>query len=788
MNDPFARMPHTSPVQAKHAGGVGEPIRHESAHLHVAGEATYVDDIPELRGTLHAAFGLSSRPHARLVSIDLEPVRAVPGVVAVLTARDIPGENNFGPIVKDDPILADGLVQYVGQPIFLVVATTVDVARRAARSARVEYADLPAISGYDEALAAQSFVLPSVTLERGDPDAALARAPRRLQGQLHVGGQEQFYLEGHIAYAIPKEDGTLHVYSSNQYPAEAQYKIAHALNRPVNDIAVECRRMGGGFGGKESQASLPACAAALAATHVRRPVKLRFDRDDDITITGKRHDFRIDYDVGFDDAGRILGVELVLASRCGYSADLSQSVNDRAMTHADNAYFLENVRIVSHRLRTNTQSATAFRGFGGPQGMMAAETIIDEIARALGRDPVEVRRLNFYGRGERDVTHYEQKVEDFVLPELLAEIEQTSDYAARRGRIAEWNRTSPIVKRGLAITPVKFGIAFTATFMNQGAAMVHVYQDDGSVLVNHGGTEMGQGLNTKVAQVVAEELGIDVGRIRVIGTDTSRIPNGLPTAASSGSDINGKAAQAAAREIKARLAAFAAERFGVAPAAVVFAGNHVDLGARRIPFPELAKLAFMNRVQLWASGYYRTPKVAHDPVTLKGRPFLYYAYGVACTEAAIDTLTGESRILRVDILHDAGRSLNPALDLGQVEGGFAQGLGWLTSEELWWDAAGRLRTHAPSTYKIPVAGDMPLEWNVKLWSRGDNVEDTIHRSKAVGEPPFMLALSAFFAIKDAVAAAADHRASPQLRAPATPEAILTAVMDVRRRAASPRSA
>jgi xanthine dehydrogenase large subunit len=769
-------------------GAVGVATRHESAHLHVAGAATYTDDIPEVRGTLHAAFGLSTRAHARIVAMDLDAVRNAPGVVAVIVAGDIPGENNFGPVVKDDPILADGVVHYVGQPVFLVVAETVDAARRAARSARIEYADLPAILTIEDALAAQSFVMPSVTLERGDAARALAEAPHRLRGTFRLGGQEQFYLEGHVAYAVPKEDGMLHVHSSNQYPAEAQYKIAHALGLPVTSVVVECRRMGGGFGGKESQASLPACAAALAAARLKRPVKLRLDRDDDMTITGKRHDFRVDWDVGFDATGRILGLDLMLASRCGYSTDLSQSVNDRAMTHADNAYFLENVRIVSHRLRTNTQSATAFRGFGGPQGMLAGETVIDEIARFLGRDAHEIRKRNLYGPG-RDVTHYGQTIEDFVLPELYAEIERTSDYAARRAAIAAWNRTSPVVKRGIAMTPIKFGIAFTATFMNQGAAMVHVYQDDGSVFVNHGGTEMGQGLHTKVAQVVAEEFGIDVARVRSSATETSRIPNGLPTAASSGSDINGKAAQAAAAEIRGRMTAFAASHFGVPESAVRFAGGEVHAGTGRMTFAALAKLCFMHRVQLWASGYYRTPKVGYDPVTLKGRPFLYYAYGVACTEAAIDTLTGESRILRVDVLHDVGRSLNPAIDLGQVEGGYVQGLGWLTSEELWWDAAGRLRTHAPSTYKIPVASDVPAAWHVKLWERGENVEDTIHRSKAVGEPPLMLALSAFFAIKDAVAASADHRASPPLDAPATPEAILNAVdalrarLDVRAQAA-----
>jgi xanthine dehydrogenase large subunit len=759
-------------------GAIGSQHPHESAHLHVAGEAQYTDDIPELRGTLYGAYGLSSKAHARVLAMDLSAVREAAGVVAVLGAGDVPGENDCGPVVHDDPIFATDVVQYAGQPLFLVVATTVDGARRAARLARVTYEDLPAVLSYEEALAAGAWIMPSVTLERGDAAAALAAAPHCLRGRFKMGGQEQFYLEGQIAYAVPKEDGTMLVYSSTQHPTEGQTKVAAALGRSAKDVIIECRRMGGAFGGKESQANGMACAAAVAAVRLERPVKVRIDRDDDFIITGKRHDFLAEYEVGFDGDGLIRGLDLMLASRCGYSTDLSRAVNDRAVLHADNAYFLSDVRIVSHRLKTNMQSATAFRGFGGPQGMLAIEYIVDEVARFLGRDPLEIRRRNLYGTGARSVTPYGQTVEDFIVPELFEELERSADYPRRRDEIRHWNRGSEWIKRGIALTPVKFGIAFTATFMNQGAALVHIYTD-GSVLVNHGGTEMGQGLFTKVAQVVAEELQIDLARVRATATDTSKVPNTSPTAASSGSDINGRAAQAAARTLKERLIAFAAEHFKVPPAAVVFEANHVRAGDHRLSFAALVKTAYLHRVQLSATGYYRTPKIGYDPQTLKGRPFFYFAYGAAVSEVAVDTLTGETRLLRVDAVHDVGRSLNPAIDLGQVEGGYVQGLGWLTSEELCWDGDGRLRTHAPSTYKIPVASDVPAHFKLRLYERGVNVEDSIHRSKAVGEPPLMLPISAFLAIKDAVAAVADHQLPVVLNAPATPEEVLRAVDAVR---------
>ena len=756
----------------------GQPLAHESAHLHVSGQAMYTDDIALPANALHAALGMSSVPHARIRSIDLSEAQAFPGVVAVATAADVPGDNNFGGILHDDPIFTDALVQFAGQSLFGVAATSYAAARRASRKARVEYEELPAILDVRHALAAGSFLLPTQTVRRGNPELALAQAPNRLQGSLATGGQEHFYLEGQVAVAVPQEDGTMLVYSSTQHPAEVQHAVAHALAKPFHRITVQCRRMGGGFGGKESQPAQFACAAAVLALKTRRPVKLRLDRDADMLMTGKRHDFWVEYDVGFDSSGRLHGLKLMIASRCGYSADLSGPVNDRALCHVDNAYFLEHLELLSHRCKTHTVSNTAFRGFGCPQGMMAIEAVMDDIARYLQRDPLEVRRANFYGVDERNVTHYGMSVEDNIIDRIASELEASSDYVQRRRDIRAFNAGSPVVKRGIALTPVKFGISFNATQYNQAGALVHVYTD-GSVLVNHGGTEMGQGLYTKVAQVVATELGLDIGWVRSSTTDTSKVPNTSATAASSGSDLNGKAAQTAARTIKDRLVAFAAEKYKVAPASVRFEANRVHVGEQAIDFQALVDQAYLARISLSAAGYYRTPKIHWDRKSLTGRPFFYFAYGAAVSEVAIDTLTGEFRLLRADLLHDVGRSLNPAIDIGQIEGGFLQGVGWLTTEELWWDEGGRLRTHAPSTYKIPAASDWPADVRVRLLADAPNREDTIYHSKAVGEPPLMLAMSVFHAIRDAVASCGGAAARPQLTAPATPESILRAVAPLR---------
>jgi xanthine dehydrogenase large subunit len=750
------------------------PPPHESAHLHVSGRAQYTDDIPLPANALHAAFGMSSIAHGRVIKLDLAPVKAAPGVVAVFAAEDVPGDNNYGSAVHDDPIFAPGLVQHVGQPLFAVVADSYQHARRAARLAQVEYAALPAILDIRAAVAAESHVLPSNGLVRGRPQEALAQAPHRLSGSLSVGGQDHFYLEGQIAAAIPQDDGGMLVHSSTQHPSEVQQIVARALGVPANLVTVQCRRMGGGFGGKETQPALIAAAAAVMARGTGRPVKLRLDRDTDMEMTGKRHDFICDYTVGFDDSGRILGLSLMLASRCGYSADLSGPVNDRAVLHVDNAYFLEHVAIVCHRCKTNTVSNTAFRGFGGPQGMIMIEQIIDLIAAYLRRDPLAIRRCNFYGDDQRNVTPYGQIVQGNRTVPIVDELVRTASYHERRRQIAEWNATQPHIRRGIALSPVKFGISFTATLYNQAGALVHVYTD-GSVLLNHGGTEMGQGLFTKVAQVVAHEFGLPLSAIRVSATDTSKVPNTSATAASSGADLNGKAAQAAAQTIRERLIQFACERYQVAAADIRFADGHVQVAGQRFTFAQLVQQAYRARISLSSTGYYRTPRIQWDNARMTGQPFFYFAFGAAVSEVAVDTLTGESRLLRVDILHDVGKSLNPAIDMGQIEGGFLQGVGWLTSEELWWDAQGQLRTHAPSTYKIPSVSDWPTVANVRLFAGHPNHEDTIYQSKAVGEPPLMLGISVLLAIRHAVSSCGPEGALVALNAPATPEAVLRAI-------------
>jgi len=758
---------------------VGKSHPHESAVLHVCGTANYTDDIPEVVGTLHAALGLSAHAHAKILTINLDAVRATTGVVAVYTAEDFPGTNQCGPIIKDDPILAEEIVEYVGQPIFVVVAQSHELARRAARLAKIDYEILPAILDPRAAKAAQSFVLPPMSLSRGDAQLAIANAPYHIKGCWQVGGQEQFYLEGQIAYAIPKEAQGMSIMCSTQHPSEMQHIVAHALAIASHNVEVECRRMGGGFGGKESQSGLWAAAAALCAFHLKRPVKLRADRDDDMMVTGKRHEFHYDYEVAYDAHGLILGATFDMVSRAGFSADLSGPVATRAVCHVDNTYYLSDVDIRALCGKTNTQSNTAFRGFGGPQGAILIEYVIDEIARLLGKDALDVRQLNFYGRNDaegRNVTHYGQKVVDNVIHELVAELEASSNYRARRIAMTEFNATSPVLKKGLALTPHKFGIAFNVTHLNQAGALVHVYLD-GSVLVNHGGTEMGQGLNTKVAQVVAHELGVPLSMVRVTATDTAKIANTSATAASTGADLNGKAAQDAARQIRERLAQFAIKNYGGDVTQVRFADGQIHCNDTSVAFEDLVNKAYFARVQLWSDGFYATPHLQWDSKTMTGSPFSYYAYGAAVSEVIVDTLTGEWKLLRADALYDAGNSLNPAIDIGQVEGAFIQGMGWLTTEELVWNANGKLTTHAPSTYKIPAISDCPEDFRVRLF-KNTNVADSIHRSKAVGEPPLLLPFSVFFAIRDAIASIAEGKINPPLPAPATSEAILRAVTAV----------
>ena len=756
----------------------GTDVIHESAHLHVTGSATFTDDMPELAGTLYAALIMSPVAHGELIGdgIDRDAILKEHGVVAVYTAKDIPGENNCGPIVHDDPFLAVGKVEFLGQAVAVVVAREMLYAREAAHKAKVLVKELPPILTIDEAMAAQSFVMPAKGITRGNASEAIAKAPRKVKGSTETGQQEQFYMEGQITYAVPREDGQLTLYSSTQHPDGNQREAAAALNLSTNDVEVICRRMGGGFGGKEGNASIFSQSAALAAFKLQKPVKLRVNRDDDMMITGKRHDFRIDYEVGYDDEGRILGADITLLSRCGYSTDYSGPVNDRACLHIDNCYFIPNLKLISHRCKTNTQSATAFRGFGGPQGMFGIETIIEQIANDIGKDPLDVRMLNIYqdpavsGNPATMVTQYGQTIADWVGDKVMTQVATEAKYRERRNSVNAFNKVNKRRKRGLALVPLKFGISFTATMLNQGGALLNIYMD-GSVSVNHGGTEMGQGLNTKMAQVCADGLGIDLSYVRVTGTDTQKVPNASATSASSGADINGAAIMNATAQMRARFAPVAANMLGCKETEVNFANNMAHGGGKSVEWTALAKQAWMERVGLSVAGFYMTPEIKYDFATLTGHAFYYYCYGASVSEVEIDTRTGEYWVKAVDIVHDAGKSINPAIDKGQIEGGYVQGMGWLTMEECIWDKKGKFLTHGPSTYKIPVAGDIPEHFNVTLFD-GSNLKPTPFNSKAVGEPPLMLALSTFFALRDAVSASADHQTVVHMSAPATPEKIL----------------
>ncbi|MEJ8562992.1 xanthine dehydrogenase molybdopterin binding subunit [Yoonia sp. GPGPB17] len=773
---------------------VAKPLPHDAAALHVTGAARYIDDIPTPAGTLHLAFGTADIACGTIRAMNLAEVKSAPGVVAVLTADNLPFANDVSPSIHDEPLLATGTVHYIGQPLFLVVAESHLAARKAVRLSKIEYVEETPILTMDDAIAADSRFEDGPRIwTKGDVDQALASAPHRLQGTIEMGGQEHFYLEGQAALALPQEGGDMVVHSSTQHPTEIQHKVADALGVPMHAVRCEVRRMGGGFGGKESQGNALAVSCAVAARATDQPCKMRYDRDDDMMITGKRHDFRISYDVGFDGEGQLTGIDFTQMTRCGWALDLSLPVADRAMLHADNAYHLPTSRITSHRFKTNTQSATAFRGFGGPQGVLGIERVMDHIAAELGLDAALVRQRNYYdemnddvstgaGRGTRysgahspkpevQTTPYHMPVKDFILHEMTGALLSSSDYHVRRAAIAAWNAEQPILKKGIAFSPVKFGISFTLTHLNQAGALVHVYQD-GSVHMNHGGTEMGQGLFQKVAQVAAHRFGIDVGDVKITATDTGKVPNTSATAASSGTDLNGMAVANACDEIRDRIALCLAEFHQTQIENVRFEDGQVFVGDTQMTFAEAAQTAYLNRVSLSATGFYKTPDLAWDRIKGEGTPFFYFAQGAAVTEVVVDTLTGENRILRADILHDAGASLNPSLDVGQIEGGYVQGAGWLTTEELVWDDKGRLRTHAPATYKIPACSDRPDIFNVTLWDQ-PNPAQTIYRSKAVGEPPFMLGTSAFLALSDAIAACGP--AYPDLQAPATAEEVLRAI-------------
>jgi xanthine dehydrogenase large subunit len=755
-------------------GGVGRSKKHESADKHVSGEALYIDDRPSLQGQLHAAAGQSTIAHGRIKSIDLSAVKAAEGVVAVITVEDVPGHTDIGPVFPGDPVLTMGQVDYIGQPIFAVAATSHDLARRAVKLAKIEYEELEAVLTVKDALEKQNFVRPPFTMQRGDSESAIEQAEHQLRGEISVGGQEHFYLEGQVSTAEPTEDGGMTVFSSSQHPSEVQKLVAEVLDIPLNKVIVDTRRMGGGFGGKETQAAPWACLAALLSNHTKRPVKFKLSRSDDMCMTGKRHPFENNYHVGFDSNGQIKGINIEVNGNCGYSPDLSDAIVDRAMFHSDNAYFLDQAKVTGNRCKLNTVSHTAYRGFGGPQGMMTIEMVMDDIARYLRKDPLEIRKINLYGKDDRNVTHYHQTVEHNKMAELISSLEQSSDYQARRESISQFNIENTILKKGIALTPVKFGISFTVQHLNQAGALVHIYTD-GTIHLNHGGTEMGQGLFTKIAQIVAEEFQVDVDTVGVSATRTDKVPNTSPTAASSGTDLNGKAAQAAAKILKARLIAFACEKYNVSEAEVSFKNSQVLVGAETFSFAELVQQAYMGRVSLSSTGFYKTPKIHFDRATGKGRPFFYYSTGAAVSEVLIDTLTGEYKLLRADILHDVGHSLNPAIDIGQIEGAFIQGMGWLTTEELVWNDQGRLLSNNPATYKIPAISDTPSDFRVDLVPDDPNREQTIYNSKAVGEPPFMLGISVWSALKDAISSVSDYKLSPALDTPATPERVLWAV-------------
>ena len=747
--------------------------KHESAIRQVSGSARYVDDIPAPASLCYASVGVTNVASGTLTSLDLSAVKQSPGVIDVITVSDIPGHTDIGPVFGGDPILLDKEVKFHGQPVFAVLAETQEQARVAATKATMTFAEAEAILTTDEALAADAKVRPTHEFGRGDVSNTLQSAPLTASGHLSVGGQEHMYLEGQVSLAIPEEEDRMSIFTSSQHPSEVQKLVAEVLDVKLHRVAVDMRRMGGGFGGKESQAAQWACLAAVFALRTRRAVKMRLPRMMDMQVTGKRHPFENDYEIAFNESGKMLGAKVTVSGNCGHSPDLSDAIVDRAMFHVDNAYQLGDTHVTGHRLKTNIVSHTAFRGFGGPQGLIMAELMMDVVARKTGLDPLSVRKLNLYGEENGTVTPYGMPLEQDILADLIGKLEADSNYWQRREEVKAFNGASPIIKKGLALTPVKFGISFTAKHLNQAGALLHIYTD-GSIQVNHGGTEMGQGLHTKIGQIVAHEFGVSLDNIEVTATRTDKVPNTSPTAASSGTDLNGKAAQNACITIKERLAGFFAEQFNVPAEDVIFAAGQVSAGGHHLPFTQLIQNAYMARISLSATGYYRTPKIYYDRETGSGRPFFYFANGAAVSEVSVDTLTGEYTLDKVDILHDVGTSLNPAIDRGQIEGGFIQGMGWLTTEDLRWDDSGRLISNNMATYKIPAIGDTPAHFNVALFDR-PNAEDSIYHSKAVGEPPFMLAISVWCAIKDAIASLADYKVDPDLPAPATPEKVLMAI-------------
>ena len=751
-----------------------QSIPHDSAAKHVSGFADYTDDISEPLNTLYGAIGWSKKAHAKIKKIDLRDVKISEGVISVVTFNDIPGRNDVGPVFDGDPIFPKSKVEYFGQPLFAVAATSTELARKAVLKAKVTFQDLKPIVTIEEALKKNNLLFDPRIIKKGDPQNKINKSKNKLKGSFNTGSQEHFYLEGQVCLVVPKEDNNLLVYSSTQHPSETQQIIAKMLKQKSNSITVMVRRIGGGFGGKETN-FMTSAICALLSHKTKQAIKLRLDRDDDIIITGKRHDFYSEYEVGFNDNGKINGLKLKLASKCGMSPDLSYAINERALLHIDNAYYLSDLEVKNYLCKTNTSSSTAFRGFGGNQGMMAIENILDNIARYLKKDPSGIRKINFYGQNKRNITHYGMKINDNVIQEIFQSLLDKSKYKKRYEEIKKFNLKNKFKKKGIALTPVKFGISFTTIHLNQAGALVHIYTD-GSVHLNHGGIEMGQGTHTKIAQLVANSFGLPFEKVQISSTNTSKVPNTSASAASSTTDLNGAATLNAAAKIKSNLNKFIKNKYNIfSKIEPVYTNENIYFGNRSFEFKKIIQEAYLNRISLSSSGFYSTPKINFDKQKFKGRPFYYFCYGAAVTEVTIDTLTGENIVDRVDIVHDAGNAINPALELGQIEGGFVQGQGWLTIEEVVWDNNGKLKTFSPSTYKIPAISDTPKKFNVEIFKKGSNVENVVNKQKTTGEPPLMLAMSVFFAIKDAIASVSNYEKIPELDAPATPEKILMSV-------------
>ena len=750
---------------------------HDSAYKHVSGFADYTDDIKEPKDTLYGAIGLSKKAHAIIRKIDLNKVKSSEGVISVITNKDIPGRNDVGPVFDGDPIFPEKKVEFYGQPLFAVAATTIELARKAVMKAKITYKNLKPVVTIKDALDKNSLLFKVKKIKRGNASKKIINSKNSLKGNFTTGSQEHFYLEGQAAFVIPKEDNNFLVYSSTQHPSETQQLIAKTLNQKSNSINVLVRRIGGGFGGKETN-FMTSCICALLSRKTGKPVKLRLDRDEDIIITGKRHEFYSEYEVGFNDDGIIQGLKLKLASNCGMSPDLSLAINERALLHIDNAYFISDLEVANYLCKTNTSSSTAFRGFGGNQGMMAIENIIDNISRNLKKDPSTIRKNNFYQKNSKNITHYGMKINDNVINEIFNKLEKKSNYKKRYLQIKKFNKKNKYKKKGIAITPLKFGVSFTTIHLNQAGALVHIYID-GSVHLNHGGIEMGQGTHTKIAQLVANSLGLPYDQVHISSTNTSKVPNTSASAASSTTDLNGAAALNAISNIKSNLENFIKLKYKIYNKNPIYKDQYIKFGNKNFEFKKIIKEAYLNRVSLSSTGFYSTPKINFDKKNFKGRPFLYFCYGAAVSEVCVDTLTGENVLERVDIIHDVGKAINPALELGQIEGGFVQGQGWLTIEELNWKPNGQITTFSPSTYKIPAVSDIPKIFNVEIFKEGINIEKVVNKAKTTGEPPLMLAMSVFYAIKDAIASVGNYNIIPEIDAPATPEKILMSINKIK---------